>query len=106
MAIAFAQALRRADTTAMRALSDPERVSLVVTGLPSVSDPRLAFREDRPEVEFRGSTEAQYNFLIRTESDTLDPQMAGIWIVVTRTDPPRVRSYMLFPDIWPKPQTR
>jgi hypothetical protein len=106
VAIAFARALRNADTAAMRALSDPEHANSVVMGLPSVSDERLGFRKDRPEVEFRGSTEAQYNFLVRTESDTLDREMAGIWVVVKRTVPPGVRSYTLFPDIWPKLPSR
>lgn len=103
VAIAFAKALRRSDTTAMKALAASDHVRLITMGIPSDGNARLEFREDRPDVEFRGSTDAQYNFLIRTESDTLDPKMAGIWVVVTRTDPPRVRSYTLFPDIWPKP---
>ena len=86
----------------MRALADPAHADVIVIGLPSVSDERLQFREDRPDVEFKISTDVQYNFLVRTESDALDPQMAGIWVVVTRRDPPRVRSYTLFSDIWPK----
>ena len=103
VAIAFAQALRKADTAAIEVLTHPPHANMMVSGLPSTTDARLGFDPDHPDVEFRGSSDTVFNFLIRTVSDTVDKEMAGVWVVVMRTTPPRVRYYTLFPDIWPRP---
>jgi len=93
----FVSALASRDTSTLHALVVPERVNILLQGLPEPGDRRLLAAASAPVTQYRGSKDGRSNYFLHAASAS----DVGVWVLLQQSPSPRVYSYQLVPDLGP-----